>query len=783
MGKQIVYMQKLLFQLIALLLAFQAPARLRYGEWQEHLSYTHATKIALAGQKVYCVTEGGLFYYHTGDNSVNKISGMNGLNDFGIRTIAYNESHNVLVVAYQNSNIDLVYENSITNLSDIKRKQMTGDKNIYNISFHGDNAFLSCGFGIVVLNLSRKEIKETYIIGQEGSSIRVNDVEVFGSFIYAATNSGLFKADAGSPDLPDYRSWSPVEDIPFAGRKFNHLMIHSGELIANYTPDEYNQDAMYRLSGEEWVRYLPQIQYVGDAQVSGNYLAVASRAEFYLIDENHSSSGMINYYPFPGEMATPIAPRSIAVADNGSVLVADYGHGLVKIKGETAESVYPEGPMDNLIFSLYSNGDDLWVARGGRSDSWGPVWQSPRFYKFNGGDWTVFDEKNFPELKGVYDIVEIIASPSDADHLYVASWGSGLLEFDNGRLIERYTQNNSPLQTAVASDTTGVFVRIGGLDFDSEGNLWITNSDVEKNLLRLSADKKWQALMLPEVANNYNIGKVIVTRNDDKWIFLPRGNDAYVVDKTGTEKKRLLVTSYFNNGEQEILNRMNDIYCMTMDLEGDIWIGTSKGVAVYNNPHRIWDTENYYAIQPSLDLGDGLYHPLLETETVTAIVVDGANRKWIGTRNAGVYLVSENGEKEVAHFTSENSPLLSNNITALAINPNSGEIFVGTSEGLISYQGDAIRSNDAFTNVYVYPNPVRETWDGPVTVTGLKEDTDVKITDITGNLVYQSTSLGGQMVWDGRNLNGNRVKTGIYLIFCNDRNGEETHIEKLLFIH
>jgi hypothetical protein len=190
-----------------------------------------------------------------------------------------------------------------------------------------------------------------------------------------------------------------------------------------------------------------------------------------------------------------------------------------------------------------------------------------------------------------------------------------------------------------------------------------------------------------------------------------------------------------------------------------------------------------YATQPSLDLNDGVYHPLLATETVTAIAVDGANRKWFGTKESGVFLISENGDAEVLHFTKENSPLLSNKIYAIAINKKSGEVFFGTDKGLVSYQGGAISGKGNYDNVYVYPNPVRETYDGPVTITGLIENTDIKITDISGNLVFKTTSLGGQAVWDGRNLNGHRVKTGVYLVFCNDETGEQTQITKLLFIH
>ncbi|MDD4108823.1 MAG: two-component regulator propeller domain-containing protein, partial [Prolixibacteraceae bacterium] len=361
--------------------------------------------------------------------------------------------------------------------------------------------------------------------------------------------------------------------------------------------------------------------------------------------------------------------------------------------------------------------------------------------------------------------------------------GGGLLEFGGTTLINRYTNHNSPLLTALPGQPAEPYVRIGGLDFDAEGNLWITNSEVAKNLLKLTPGGEWESFTLPEVADSKNIGQLIVTQDGDKWILVPRGNDAYVVGKNGEQSKRLLVTSYFNNGQKEIFNRMNDTYCITEDHKGDIWIGTSKGVAVYNNPGRIWDADNFYAVQPGLNLGDGLYHPLLETEVVTSIAVDGANRKWIGTRGSGVYLVSENGEDEILHFDSDNSPLLSNHITSVSINQKSGEVFIGTGSGLVSYQGDAVAGNEAFRDVYVYPNPVRETWDGPVIVTGLMEKTDIKITDITGNLVFKTTSLGGQAVWDGKNLNGRRVRTGVYLIFCTSHDGNLTHIEKLLFIN
>lgn len=767
----------------AFALFFQSQAQSVKGSWQGYLAYANATKIAVAGDKIFCATEGGLFYYDLQDNSINKFSGLNELSDFGIKTIAYSAENDVLVVAYQNSNIDLVYESSVVNLSDIKRKQITGDKIINNITFVGNEAFLSCGFGIVVLNLERKEVKDTYFIGDGGTALEVNDVETNGGLLYAATDEGILQADLNGSNLLDFQNWQRMENIPHFNEKFSQLAVHTGKLIANYTPDKYNEDELYILEGDVWNTYLPQIKYAFDIQVYGDYMVVTSQSEVFVVNNNHSILGVVNHYQFGDRRISPISPRSTGISADGSFWIADYKNALVRVSGEDFESIFPNGPLDNEIFSLHTDGSDLWITAGGRNDSWNNTWQAPRFERYGNRQWNYFNKINYPELDNFFDIVCIAVDPFDPEHIFVGSWGGGVLEYRGGQFLNRFTNKNSPLQTALPQQPDEPYVRIGGLDFDSQGNLWITNSEVAENLLKLTPGGEWESFTLPKVANNKNIGKLIVTQNDDKWIIVPRGNDAYVVDKTGNQKERLIITSYFNNGVDERFIRMNDVYSIAEDNEGAIWIGTSKGIAVYSNPRRIWESGNFLASQPSLDLNDGVYHPLLETETVTAIAIDGANRKWLGTKNSGVYLISESGEQEILHFTKENSPLFSNNITAIGLNHLSGEVFFGTDKGLISYMGEAIKGKDTYDNVYVYPNPVRETYDGLITVTGLIENTDIKITDITGNLVFKTTSLGGQAVWDGTNLNGNRVKTGVYLVFCNDEFGEETHITKLLFIN
>jgi sugar lactone lactonase YvrE len=770
---------KIFLILLSFIFIFQASAQRKQGSWQDYLSYANATKLTISPDKVYCATEGGLFYYELSDNSVNKLSDVVTLSDFGISTIAYSNDKDVLVVAYSNSNIDFVFNNgSVVNISDIKRKSITGDKSINNISFNGNEAYLACGFGIVVLNMDKQEVKDTYYIGEGGSSMVINDVDFDSQYIYAATNKGIFKAEKDGVNLLDYNNWVHDETIPNSNGVFNHLVNFEGNIIANYTPAAWFEDKMYILNGTAWDSYLPQIGYAFDIQANNGYLAVASREAVFIVDNTNTIIGKLKQYDFEDEQITSIKPRSAGVTSDGSIWIADFENVLVRVANESFEKVLPNGPIENTVFSLNHTGSSLWIAHGGTTG-----YEPPRFQRFSNGDWTYFTSSKHEELDGFHNILSVKVDPADENHFFVASWGGGLLEYRNDELVERYYNLNSPLESALPQQPNEPYTRIGGMDFDSEGNLWISNAECVHNLHKLSPSGDWESFELSEIKNRYNVGEVIVNQNGDKWMLVLGGHDAYVVDKTGTQKKQLYVTSYFSNGSEEYFTRMNDVYSIAEDVDGAIWIGTSKGVAVYNSPSRIWNAESFYASQPGLDLGDGIYHPLLETETVTAIAVDGANRKWVGTKGSGVYLISETGEQEILHFTAENSELLSNTIMAITINQKNGEVFFGTDKGLISYQGEATGGNDSYSDVYVYPNPVRETYDGPVTIAGLIENTDIKITDISGNLVFKTTSLGGQAVWDGKNLNGNRVKTGVYLVFCNDEKGEETHITKLLFIN
>ncbi|WP_299584402.1 T9SS type A sorting domain-containing protein [uncultured Sunxiuqinia sp.] len=775
-------MKQLFSSLVFVVLSLSLTAQVGVGEWTDYLSYTSAQQVIETDGQIYCITAGGLFSYNRADNSLHKLNQINGLSDVQPHVMAYSIEQNVVLLAYQNSNLDLIFEQEVVNLSDIKRKQIQGDKSVYNILMAGPTAYLSCGFGIVAVNLQKLEIKDTYYIGENGSPIVVMDMAFDGTYLYAATREGVFRANANSPNLQDFHEWNQLETIPHADEAFTQIEFFNGDLIACYSSADGSVQELYRDRGDGWQRFLPAVSSVNRLRACHNQLLISLGEQLHVYTADDELVGQLSRYSFSGGEAATLNIQDAICDEDGGLWVADAWTGLVHQQGDNSELTIPKGPVDNRAFSLLGNGTDLWVTTGGRTSAWNNIFNDAQGQLLRNGSWQLFNGWTHEELRGFHDLVTVAVDPRNADHVFFGSWGGGVVEFQGREFVNRFTQFNSSLQTALPGDANPNYVRIGGMAFDSKNNLWMTNSLVGKPLSVYRADGSWESFEL-EGIGGIDVGEIVLTENDDQWIVLPRGRDLYVRKADGSLGRRLQLVAYFNNGDREEFFRMNDVYSIAVDQDDAVWVGTSQGVAVYFDPEGIWEQNSFYASQPGLDLDDGIYHPLLRGQTVTAIAVDGANRKWLGTQNSGVFLVSEDGRTELKSFNKSNSLLLSNTIQSIAINDQTGEVFFATPEGLIAYRGEATKGGSEYADVYAFPNPVREDYDGDIVITGLITDTDIKITDISGNLVYQTTSLGGQAIWDGKNLNGNRVSTGVYVVFGNDKFGERTFTTKILFIH
>jgi ligand-binding sensor domain-containing protein len=383
------------------------------------------------------------------------------------------------------------------------------------------------------------------------------------------------------------------------------------------------------------------------------------------------------------------------------------------------------------------------------------------------------------------DYVAVTIDPLNSDHVYAGSWWRGVTEFKDNAIAQIYSLGNSSLLPNMIEGAP--VVKVGGMDFDNENNLWMTNSGAESILSVKralgSTGLPWEAFNLGSATTGIDVRKIIVDSYDQKWIIpkTSQSNPNYIFvfnekNDPGKQVRGLKSGAGYGNLPG------TSVYAIAEDLDGVIWVGTDEGIAVFYSPQNIFTNENSDAQQILVNI-DGYVQYLLETEIVKSIAIDGANRKWFGTERAGVFLLSADGTQQIEHFTEDNSPLFSNNITSIAINDLTGEVFIGTAKGLICYKGTATDGGDTNTNVYAYPNPVRPGYNGPIAIKGLVTDANVKITDIRGSVIYETIAEGGQAIWNGYSFDGRKANTGVYLVFITNSDGSEKMVTKILFVN
>ncbi|MGE0634890.1 MAG: T9SS type A sorting domain-containing protein [Bacteroidia bacterium] len=750
------------------------------GQWRDHLPYTNAKTLTEAGDRIYCASEEGLFYYSKSETTVDKLSKINGMSDIGYSTINYDSLTNTLVVAYTNANIDLIQDTRIINIPDIKRKIIPGNKIINKIFFKDTYAYLACGFGIVVVDLIKKEIKDTYYIGPDGSSINVTDVTCDGNEFYASSDAGIFHAPVNAPNLANYNFWTKYNNLPptnsNTGIIYNTVEYHAGNVFASMSVPSV-KDTLYVFDGNTW-NYFDTITFNEVRSITSRHNKLAACGYGFMMIYNENDSLIQNIYQYFGMANQSPNPMEGFSALNGDYWIADNGQGLVKNSNVFDYSnVHPNGPRFATAFDMSVENSNLWVASGGVSVNWSPQFKSDGVASYINNTWnTVYPTA----VTGVAltDIIRVAVDPVNPEKVYAGAWVNGMAEITNSSQSQAFDTSNSTL------DDIAGYTRVGGFDFDADGNLWVANSNVPSPISVLKTNGTWKNFSPPNFNTQNRVGDLVIDSYNQKWLMMPYGagllvfNDNYTIDVTTDDKYKTMTTSTGSGALPSIY-----VYSIAEDLDGEIWVGTDKGIAVFYSPGEIFAGNGNFDSQQILIEQDGYAQYLFETEIVSAIAVDGGNRKWIGTQNAGVFLMSPDGTEELLHFTEDNSPLFSNNILSIAIDDVTGEVFIGTQKGIISYKGTATEGGEIFNDVYAYPNPVHSGYDGPIAIKGLVKDADVKITDVSGNLVYATTANGGQAVWNGKKFDGEKVATGVYLVFASNEDGSQTHITKILVVN
>ena len=731
---------------------------LRVGEWRDHLSYKYAYDVCEAGSSIYVSTDRALFEYNTADNSIERLNTLNRLSDTGVSSIEGAE--NTLIVAYENGNIDLIRGNSTVNLPDIKRASLIADKRVNHINIDNNIAYLSCGFGIVVIDIVREEVKDTYFIGELGVQTNVLSTSMAHNSIYAATNKGLYRADISHPNLANYQAWEKLS--VHTQSRVDLLESFNGLLFVNLHGEEYNTDTLYHFDGNNWVVFEQESSNVS-LKASAQKLVLSRRFSVSVYNQDLNST----HYLSSGEFnIDKIDFNSAIFTDKDEFWIADKYNGLLHNDGDFFESIKPAGPFLSDGGQIINFEDEILVAHGAKNENWDPNWHKSELSTLKKDDWTTSNT-----LINA-DFIDVVAVNKIGPATYLASFNKGLAKMTGLNLDVIYDETNSSLQKRAIYDD---WIEIGAIQFDSEGNLWCTNSQTYEPLSVKYTNEEWESFSLGGgVAETQDVAKLLIDKNDQKWVQL-KNNGLVVFDERRQGTKTRKLTNSENSGNLA----SNRVYSFAEDLEGEIWIGTDNGVSVFYDSNAIFKGEN--ASQVIVTLGEYNSY-LLEGQQINDIEIDGANRKWFATNNSGVVVTSENGTEEIHHFTSENSPLFSNKVIDIEMNDVTGEVFFATEKGIISLRSGSTLGNSDFSEVLVFPNPVKPHYDGPITIKGLITDAVVKITDISGNLIYETVALGGQAVWDGKSFDGQKAHTGVYLVFCSNQDGTISHVTKLLFV-
>lgn len=733
------------------------------GTWQDHLSYNNGVSVTYGNGVAYCASQSAIFSYDNGEKTIERLNLISGLSDIEVSSIKFNPYNNKLILGYKNGNIDIIDANkSITNLAFIKNNSnVSGIKSINHIYLINQFAYLSTGFGIVVINTDKNEVTDTYMFSNLGAAVYTNAVAFDNNYIYAATNEGVFFADKNSFNLADYNEWSKLTDL--GNSNYTNIVYFANKLVVSKDSPIWLADSVYYNNGTSWINFTPNPINISKLGVYNNKLLI-SGSGVNIYDDNFVNQGLL--YTHAGAFSIEAAEAHLD--ENGNYWIADKTMGLLKQKDNSdVKRIVPNGPNTSSAFALDVQEGLTWVTSGGYGN-----YRSSAIFNYREN----FEWKNVPSSitspingSAISDLVSVVINPENTNQVFVGSWNAGLLEFNNGTLSQVYNAQNSVLDSVFFGITA-----VSGMAFDQNNNLWVTSSYSTNILAVKTPSNNWYNFSLPGLtSSNSEYKKVIVDKNSFVWIVDAKNLKLLTFDYNNT---------FDNKNDDRAISPTTTAEMITLaeDLDGKIWFGTSQGVMVMYNPSNVFSGE---AISPIYIQQDGQTQLLLETERVNAIAVDGANRKWFGTQNSGVFLMSEDGSEEILHFTMDNSPIFSNNIYDIKINNKTGEVFIATEKGLISYKGTATEAQDDFTNVFVYPNPVREDYNGVIAIRGLVKDTDVRITDISGNLVSQTKSLGGQAIWDGKDLNGNRVQTGVYMVFNASPDGELSMAAKILFIH
>lgn len=727
--------------------------------------------MSVGQNKVFAAADNAYFSNHLLHDNIKTVNTIDGLSGQNISAFYHSKQLNRTFIGYESGLIIMYSENddNIRRFSDvINRGSIPPNRKRINSFYENENKlYISAAFGIVILDLNTLLFGDTYFMGPGGQQINVLNTIVFQDKLVAVTQqNGIRVADVNNPNLIDFSLWTT-----FDGGIWLKTVVFENQLIG------LNADGnIYRYNGSFFTPFFSFGATNSDVFAGEGFLAACSVNRAVLFNSNFAPVINLPLNLFPeatGSMTTVSIVNNqlfIGTSGNGIFQTGISNPGMLK-------QILPDGPSMNKIFRIQvaPSGSFLWAVYGEYSQAYNPFpLNSFGVSKYSENGWLNLPYSAVAPAK---TIVRALINPNNENQVYFSSFYSGVLKFENDALVQVFNQNTPNGPESIGYDPINPDIRINGSAIDRSGNIWFNNSRIANAIRVKRTNGQWQSYSVNNFSNDpsdNSYTKMQIDRNGTKW-FASHREGVFGFNENMTPAFRKVTV------ENQQGFPFTDTRALAIDNRNQLWIGSLGGLRVMPSIDRFMN-EGDLVSRPIIIVEDGIAQELLADQYITAIVVDGANNKWIGTADAGVFQVSPNGQQTLNRFTETNSPLPSNSIRDIDINGVTGEVFFVTDRGMVSFRGTATDGSRNFNDVVVYPNPVRPGYVGTVKITGLVDRANVKITDIEGNLVHEQTAAGGTIEWDTTAFGKYKVASGVYMIFLSTEDGMETKVKKVMIV-
>lgn len=754
------------------------------GEWRLHVPTMEAIDVATKDSFVYTAYESGVMEYNIHTNEKVMLDKINYLSDIQISCLDMDSIEDALYIGYKNGNIDKIVNNQILNIPAIKLAEVTGSKQINGFYRSGSYIYIATDFCIVKFDPNKNEVKDTYY--PTNSLDPIVDVLVISDTLYALSSGMLQKAHVSNPGLSDPGYWTTdtrLTQLISANQSYSDMEEVNGALYVLFNISDFGKDSVFKLNqnGYELLTDYPYSLEIRSLKNKNDDLYVCSDGAILV----YNSSGVAYNNYLTSFLNIWFEPHAIAFLGPDIWVADNFESGLLRIIGNYSYTTVPfEGPPKNQFYSMDCLNGKLAIS-GGVLDGIEPSFSLSGLYLFEDEKWTLKAPGNMDawDTITIHDFIATSINPMNSDEIAVSTYSPSPLSVvsASGEVLQTYDHTNSLLEKTYLNNGWSL---CSDVCYDNAGRLWALNGYTQSPLKVMDEYNIWHSFETGANSANKFSSKMVIDYNNNIWFAIRSqgffgfnfGNS--IEDVSDDQYKQFKASVNYGNLPS------NEVTALAVDFDNEIWVGTESGFAILYNSQASFDASpgDYELQRIKLEFEGNVEYVLGDT-WITDIEVDGGNRKWMGTASAGIVLLSADGSSIIEQFTKDNSPLISNVIYDLQLNHQTGELFIITDKGLISYRTNATYEDPNYSNVNIFPNPVRPNFNGLITIQGIRYNSDVKITDVAGNLVYKTTSNGGTASWNGRTLDGQKVATGVYLIWTAANSGAGRKVGKVLVVN